>query len=191
MEPLSPDQVVDAKDLRILAELQEDARLSMAVIGRRVGLSPAPCGRRVLAMERDGVILRYRAILDPVKLGLGVMAFVSVTLAKKTASYFKRFEDAISRHHEVIECVEISGRADYQLRVVATSIQEYREFLMRHLSAAPGVREVESTFVLGIVKSLAPLPLAQVTGASSSRRKGRSLRSPRGNTSRQRRTRAE
>jgi Lrp/AsnC family leucine-responsive transcriptional regulator len=110
-------------------------------------------------MRKSGVILGYRTLIDPEKVGLGVSVFISVTLEKKTRTAVDEFEIAVKKIPEITECYEISGRADYLLRVVVRDIKEYRDFLMDRLMRIAGVRDVESSFLLETVKENCGLPI--------------------------------
>ena len=115
-------QKIDPIDLRILAELQEDARLSNVELASRVGLSPSPCLARVRALEASGLIARYVTLLDPSAFGLTVSVFIQVSLDKQIDSSLTRFEMAISNMPEVMECYLMTGESDYLLRVVVADV---------------------------------------------------------------------
>ncbi len=108
---------MDAIDLKILALLQTDATLSIAAIGERVGLSQTPCWKRIQKLEADGVIDRRVAVLDPVKLGLGLTVFVSIETADHSQDWLQRFAATVSAMPEVLEFYRMAGDVDYMLRV--------------------------------------------------------------------------
>lgn len=142
---------LDAVDQRILRELQEDGRLSSKKLADKLNLSPTPCWRRIQALQKEKVILGYHARIDPEKVGLGVTVLVSVTLERKTRDAVQEFETKVSKIPEVLECYEMSGQADYLLKVVAASIRGFREFLIETLiGGAPGISATESSFVLQV-----------------------------------------
>jgi Lrp/AsnC family transcriptional regulator, leucine-responsive regulatory protein len=150
---------LDQIDRRILAELQQNARLSNAELAERAGISASPCWRRVRQLEQGGVIERYVTLLDPARLGLGVSVFVQVRLATQIESALDVFESAILARPEVMECYLMTGDADYLLRVVVADLGAYERFLMDHLTRVPGVANIRSSFALRSVKYRTDLPL--------------------------------
>ena len=156
---------LDDSDLRILAALQEDAALDNQELARKVHLSPAPCLRRVRRLTQDGIIRHTVALLDAARLGLGVEVFAFVALESQRAAAGAQFEGLLRRRPEVVECVRLSGSYDYLLRVVVASLDAYSAFIDRHLLPLPGVRSVNSSFSLGVLKrtTALPLPAAQRT----------------------------
>ena len=150
---------LDESDLRILAALQEDASLDNKELARRVHLSPAPCLRRVRRLTQDGIVRQTVALLDATLLGLGVEAFAFVALESQRAAAGAQFEGLLRRRPEVVECVRLSGSYDYLLRVLVSSLDAYSAFLDRYLLPLPGVRSVNSSFSLGILKRTTALPL--------------------------------
>jgi Lrp/AsnC family leucine-responsive transcriptional regulator len=150
---------LDAIDRKILAALQENARLPNVQLAEAVGLSPSPCLRRVRALEEQGVIQRYVTLLDPAPIGLPVSVFVSVTLERQVEPALDRFEKAILGRPEVMECYLMTGDADYLLRVVAADLAAYERFLMDHLTRVRGVASIKSSFALKQVKYRTALPL--------------------------------
>jgi Lrp/AsnC family leucine-responsive transcriptional regulator len=150
---------LDDIDRRILARLQNDARLTNVQLAEAVGLSPSPCLRRVRDLEGSGVIRRYVALLDPATVGLPVSVFVNVTLERQIEAALERFEAAILKRPEVMECYLMTGDADYLLRVVTSDLSAYERFLVEHLTRVPGVASIKSSFALKQVKYRTALPL--------------------------------
>jgi Lrp/AsnC family transcriptional regulator, leucine-responsive regulatory protein len=150
---------LDQIDRRILAELQQNARLSNSELAERAGISPSPCWRRVRRLEESHVIDRYVTLLDPGSLGLRVSVFVQVSLATQVESALEIFEKAILARPEVMECYLMTGNADYLLRVVAADLAAYERFLMDHLTRIPVVSNIRSSFALRSVKYRTDLPL--------------------------------
>ena len=150
---------LDEIDLKILAALQKDARISNQLLAERVGLSPSPCLRRVRQLEEDGVIRRYVTLVDPRSLGLGLHAFVEVKLDRQTRSSVDRFEAEVRRYPEVLECHQIAGDWDYVLRVVVRDLDEFRAFHMNKLAKAPGMANVKSSISMNQVKYTTELPV--------------------------------
>lgn len=143
---------LDAKDLRILGELQRDARLSLQVLSERVGLSPTPCARRVRLLEEAGVITGYGARIDEAKLGFGFSVFVSVKLTRQVIDQLEAFEAAISQYPEVVDCWLMTGSRDYLLRVVVRGLEDYERFLTTRLTRVEGVASIESAIPIRRVK---------------------------------------
>lgn len=150
---------IDAIDRKILARLQEDARIANVELSEAVGLSPAPCLRRVRALEESGVIRRHVTLLDPRAVGLPVSVFVHVSLERQIEEALQHFETAILTRPEVMECYLMTGDADYLLRVVCADLAAYERFLLDHLTQVPGVASIRSSFALKQVKYSTALPV--------------------------------
>jgi len=151
---------VDALDYRILEALQHDGRIANVDLARAVNLSPSPCLTRVRALEADGTIQRYVALLDPKKLGLTVSVLVQVTLERQIESALEVVERAVRERPEVMECYLMTGDADYLLRVVVPDVPAFERFILDFLSRLPGVGNIKSSFALKQVKYQTELPLA-------------------------------
>ena len=162
-------ETLDKFDLAILQHLQVDGRLTNAELAGRVGLSAAPCWRRVRALEEAGFILGYRAELDRRKIGLGVLAFVRVDADRNTADATRQLEQAIALLPEVISCHYISGNGTFELQVVAQDLDSFSRFALNSLLNLPNVKDLHTSFSLGEVKASAVLPLAhlQVIGGKT------------------------
>ena len=132
---LEPNRRLDAIDRKILTVLQEDASLSVAEIGDRVGLSSTPCWKRIQRLEADGVILRRVALVDQNKIGLGISVFVSVESADHSEGWLKKFAEAVSAMPEVMEFYRMAGDVDYMLRVVVADMQSYDVFYKKLIGA--------------------------------------------------------
>jgi Lrp/AsnC family transcriptional regulator, leucine-responsive regulatory protein len=150
---------LDAIDRKILALLQEDARLANVELADKVGLSPSPCLRRVRDLEAGGIIRRYVTLLNPAAIGLPVSVFVNVTLERQVEQALERFEAMILKRPEVMECYLMTGDADYLLRVVIADLSSYERFLIEHLTRVPGVASIKSSFALKQVKYRTALPV--------------------------------
>jgi DNA-binding Lrp family transcriptional regulator len=151
---------LDEIDLRILEELQLNARLTNVALAERVHLSASPCLARVRALERAGVIDRYVTLVKPLAVGLGVSVFIQITLEKQSTEALKVFEAAVLRRPEVMECYLMTGDADYLLRVVVADVQALERFILYQLSPIPGIANIRSSFALKQVKYKTSLPLA-------------------------------
>ena len=154
-----PRGSLDAIDLKILHELQENARLTNAELATRVNLSPSPCLTRVRALESAGIVDRYVTLLDPKKVELGVSVFISVTLERQVGKSLEQFERAIARYDEVMECYLMTGDSDNLLRVVVRDVEELQRFIIDKLSTLPSVSNIRSSFALRQVKYKTSLPL--------------------------------
>jgi Lrp/AsnC family leucine-responsive transcriptional regulator len=154
-----PEETLDATDWKILARLQENARLSNVELAQAVHLSPSPCLHRVRSLEESGIISRYVTLLDPLQLGLRVSVFISVTLEKQVEAALDVFEQAIQARPEVMECYLMTGDADYLLRVVVPDVQALERFILDFLTRIPGVGNIRSSFALKQVKYQTALPL--------------------------------
>ena len=150
---------LDRTDRRILEQLQADGRLSNQELAERVLLSPSPCLRRVRALERSGVIQRYAAMLDPLRVGLELLAYVSVKLEKRGKMPVDQFTRAVQSWPEVIACFSMTGDMDYLMRVQVENLAHYSRFIMDKLLKQPGVIDIRSNFVLERVKETSALPL--------------------------------
>lgn len=155
----TPAPPLDKHERRILIELQADARLTNQQLAERVGLSPSACWRRVKALEDSGVILKYAAILDPKKVGIGECIFAHITLTRHSTTLTKEFADAILARPEVMECFYTTGDSDVLLRVVSPSVAAYNKFLEDFIFKAPGVLQIRSNFALRQIKLDTELPL--------------------------------
>lgn len=138
------DQIND----HILRELRRDGRISNLELADRVGLSPSACLRRVQELEKSGVILGYRAVLDPAKRGIGFVAYVTVGLNSHTKGAQENFERTMRIAPEVVECHNITGTAEYMLRVEATDLVAYKTFHTDVLGTVPHVNAITSFVVL-------------------------------------------
>ena len=151
---------LDSIDQRILTLLQDEGRLSNVELSERVGLTPAPCLRRVRALEQSGVIRKYAALVDPHAVDLGVTVFAQITLDQQVKSRLEGFEQAMRERPEVMDCYLMTGDADYLLRIVLPDVEAYERFLNEALTRVTGVASIKSSFALRQVKYSTALPLA-------------------------------
>jgi DNA-binding Lrp family transcriptional regulator len=159
---------LDRVDRRILDELQADARISNQDLAKRVGLSGAPCWRRLRRLEEEGFIASYATILNRSAIGLPILAYAQVTLENHHPESVRQFDQLIAHRPEVLECHSMSGSNDYLLRIVASSIEAYEHFLSTHVLQTKAVRSVNTSFVLRTKKFTTHLPLD--TGSASAAR---------------------
>ncbi|MGZ5181027.1 MAG: Lrp/AsnC family transcriptional regulator [Ramlibacter sp.] len=157
---------LDKFDLRILEELQADGRLTNAELAQRVGLSAAPCWRRVRALEEAGYIKGYHAEIDRHKIGLGVLAFVRLDADRNTGEGTRAMEEAIRKIPEIVSCHYISGAGTFELQVVSSDLNAFSQFARQVLINLPNVKDLHTSFSLGEVKASSAVPLAHL-GSSS------------------------
>jgi Lrp/AsnC family transcriptional regulator len=149
---------IDAIDRKILRVLQEDASLSVAEIGERVGLSSTPCWKRVQRMEQEGIITGKVALVDQNKIGLGLSVFVSVESDDHSDAWLKKFAAAVSAMPEVIEFYRMAGDVDYVLRVVVADMRSY-DLFYKKLIGAVALKNVTSRFAMEKIKSVTAVPV--------------------------------
>ncbi len=153
---------LDKFDVAILVQLQTDARQTNAELASRVGLSAAPCWRRVRALEEAGFITGYRAEINRHKIGLGVLAFVRLDADRNSADATGRLEEAIKHMPEVVACHYISGTGTFELQVVAQDLETFSQFALKKLMSLPHVKDIHTSFSLGEVKASSALPLGHL-----------------------------
>ncbi|MET8830571.1 Lrp/AsnC family transcriptional regulator [Streptomyces sp. NPDC004610] len=139
---------MDDMDRKILAELQLDGRLTVTELAARVRLSVSPCHRRLRELERSGAISGYRAMVDPVAVGLGFEALVFVSMRQEDRETVAEFERAVGEVANVVEAQRLFGEPDYLLRVVAADLAAYQRLYDERLAALPGVQKLTSTLVM-------------------------------------------
>jgi Lrp/AsnC family transcriptional regulator len=150
---------MDAIDRKILSVLQEDAALSVAEIGSRVGLSSTPCWKRIQRLETEGVILKRVALVDQGRIGLGITVFVSIETDDHSQDWLDRFAKLVGAMPEVMEFYRMAGDVDYMLRVVVSDMAGYDTFYKRLIAAVP-LKNVTSRFAMEKIKSTTALPIA-------------------------------
>ena len=153
--PGSPtdERDLDRIDLKLLARLQQDGRTAVSQLAREVNLTVTPTLERVRRLEAGGYIEGYFARLNPGKLGLGLLAYVEVSLDRTTPDAFERFKQAALAHDEVMECHMVAGGFDYLLKIRVTDMESYRRFLGDRLASVRGVQQTHTYFVMEEVKS--------------------------------------
>ena len=152
-------KALDAIDLNILRELQQDGRLSIVELARRVNLTKTPCTERARRLERDRIIRRYRAELDPEALGAAHVAFVKVSLHATGGGDLDKFSAAVTAIPEIQSCHMIAGDFDYLLKVRTRDIEAYRQVLGDVINMLPGVRTTATYVVMESVKDETVLPI--------------------------------
>ena len=149
---------MDAIDRKILAVLQDNAALSVAEIGSRVGLSSTPCWKRIQRLESEGIIQKRVALVDQDRIGLGVSIFVSIETGDHSQEWLDRFAQVVVAMPEVMEFYRMAGDVDYMLRVVVPDIAGYDAFYKRLIAAVP-LKNVTSRFAMEKIKSTTALPI--------------------------------
>lgn len=148
---------IDSKDLSILALLQQNARITVKEISEKIHLSTTPVHERIKRMENDGIIKQYVTLVDhsKVKRGLMVICYVSLKAHSKNAG--TKFINAINEMNEIIECYSISGEFDFMLKVVEENMDSYYNFHVNKLSQIENIGNVQSVFVMGVIKDTVQL----------------------------------
>jgi len=150
---------LDSIDRRLLAELQDEGRVTNVDLARRVGLTAPPCLRRVRALEEAGVIRGYHADLDASSLGFTITVFAMVSLKSQAEEDLKAFENHIKGLPEVRECHMLNGEIDFILKIVSKDLQSFQEFLTSKLTPAPNVASVKTSLTIRTAKNEPGVPL--------------------------------
>ncbi|EOE5320099.1 Lrp/AsnC family transcriptional regulator [Providencia rettgeri] len=149
-------------EIKILKLLQDDARITNQVLAEKVGMSASPCWRRVKKLEEEHVIEGYRAILNRKKIGLGVMVFVRVIIDSDSEAEAQKFEQEVTELENVVACYSIGGDTDFLLQVVSHDLDSYADFAMTVIRRLPGIKEMQSMFVLKEIKPLDAYPISLI-----------------------------
>ncbi|MCX9111229.1 Lrp/AsnC family transcriptional regulator [Providencia rettgeri] len=153
---------IDKTEIKILKLLQDDARITNQVLAEKVGMSASPCWRRVKKLEEEHVIEGYRAILNRKKIGLGVMVFVRVIIDSDSEAEAQKFEQEVTELENVVACYSIGGDTDFLLQVVSHDLDSYADFAMTVIRRLPGIKEMQSMFVLKEIKPLDAYPISLI-----------------------------
>lgn len=156
---MSDTRQLDAIDRRLLQQLQQDASISHADLAERVGASTASCWRRVRALEGDGILGKTVRLVDPRRLGRGVIVICHVKIKNHLSETTESFEDFVRTRDEIIECYAMSGDWDYLLRILVADVDDYTRFLMRTVLRHPSVATGSSQFALAQVKYTTAVPV--------------------------------
>jgi Lrp/AsnC family leucine-responsive transcriptional regulator len=150
-------------DVRILDEMQKNARISNLELADKIGLSPSPCSRRVRQLEEAGFFEAHVSRLNQTKLDLKLIALIQVSMDRHTPERFEQFESRVKLFEEVLECYLITGQsADYLLKVIVPDMEYYQDFLLGRLTRIEGVTGVQSSFVMRKVVDKTILPLGHI-----------------------------
>lgn len=154
---------IDSFDIKILRELQKDGALSNQELAERVGLTAAPCSRRVKHLEESGVIVDRVVRIDERKINLNMIVLLYISMDKHIPERFEVFEERVKNIPEVMECYMITGNsADYQLKVAVPDLENYYEILLGKITRIEGVTGVHSSFILRKVIDSTALPLGYI-----------------------------
>lgn len=153
---------LDSTDLALLDALQNNGRLSLVELAKRINLSATPCTLRMRKLEQDGVITGYHAKLDPAALGQALMVFVTVSLKATDEATLKAFNAAVKPVKPILECHMVGGGFDYLLKIRVRDMAEYRDILGGVIGALPMVESTHSYFVMEEVKESPLLPIPRL-----------------------------
>ncbi|AXE63030.1 AsnC family transcriptional regulator [Hyphomonas polymorpha PS728] len=156
---------MDAIDAKIVRALQRDGRLTNLELAEEVGLSPSPCLRRVKNLEAAGIIQGYSALVDQKACGFPITCLVRIRLANHGQDTVRAFEQKIAETDAVLDCYLMTGGADYELRVVARSLDDYEQLVRQTIQTLPGIASIETSFAYGVVKKSRILPVIAQKGA--------------------------
>ena len=152
---------LDRTDYRILHHIQNNARITNVDLAEAICLSPAPCLRRVKALEAAGVIKSYAGIVDAGAVGLPISIFINISLERQERSHLEDFEASIRTNPEVMECYPMTGSSDYLVRIVVPDLQSFERFLADKLTRIPCVANIQSSFAVKQVVYNTELPLQE------------------------------
>lgn len=154
-----PLHKIDKTDAKILETLQTDARITTSDLSEQLGMSSSPCWRRVKQLEDSKIIKGYGVLLDRKKIGLGVMVFIRVSIDSHSEKEAKKFEEEVTALEHVVACYSIGGDADFLLQVVSPDLDTYADFSMSIIRRLPGIKEMQSMFVLKEIKPFLAFPI--------------------------------
>ena len=150
---------LDDTDKKILTLLQENSKINIKELAVKTGLTQTPVYERIKRLEKTGIIQKYVAVLNKEKIGYNVEVFCQVTLLVHSKELIIKFETAIVKMEEVIECFHVAGNYDYLLKIIVKDMKNYQNFLKNKLSVLASVGNVQSTFVMTSTKNNSILPL--------------------------------
>lgn len=153
---------LESEDHRILSVLQHRGRITNTELADEVAMSTSPCWRRVRRLEDEGVIRGYRAVVDRKRVGFGVMAFMNVQLDRHSEAEQLRFQEEVTKIPQVVGCYVIAGNSDFLLQVVARDLEDYSSFAITKIGRLPGIRAMNTSFVLKELTSPGVLPLDEL-----------------------------
>lgn len=143
---------IDSIDKQILSILQQDAKITNVGLAKKIGISPPAMLERVKRLEKNGIIRKYVAIVNPSKVSKDIFALVSVSLSAHQLSSIDQFTRQIKKLDEVLECYHVAGEEDFILKIAVSSIEDYENFILSKLTKINGVSKLNTKFVLSTVK---------------------------------------
>lgn len=150
---------LDQIDVKILHHLQEKGRITNIQLSQKVGLSAAPTLERVKKLEKSGIIESYHARINPQKIGLGFSALINLSLTRQKDNAMQSFKSTIDKIPEIVECLQVTGNFDYQLRVVVKDIPAFEQLIAEKLSTIEEIGQMQTMVVLNAVKTSTGLPV--------------------------------
>jgi Lrp/AsnC family transcriptional regulator, leucine-responsive regulatory protein len=156
---MMPNKNLDKTDLKILEILQSDSRVTTSQLSERLNLSTSPCWRRVKRLEETKIIQGYGVFLDRRKLNLSVMVFIRVSIDSHSEKEARKFEEEVIALDNVVACYSMGGDADFLLQIVSSNLDTYADFSMSVIRRLPGIKEMQSMFVLKEIKPFKGFPL--------------------------------
>jgi len=150
---------VDIIDFKILKELQLNSKITNIELSKKIGLSAAPTLGRVQKLEKNGIINSYHAKINASKLGLGLIALINVSLAKQVGNSVDKFVQKIIDLEEVIECFQLTGNFDYQLKVMVKDINSFEQFIANKLNDLDEIGQINTSIILSSIKQTPLIPI--------------------------------
>lgn len=143
---------LDKIDQKILNILQDNARITNVQLASKIGISPPATLERVKRLEKNGIIRRYAAIINPEKIGVDTFAIITVTLSMHQKSSIENFTKAIENFDEVLECYHVTGESDFLLKIAVKNIRQYENFILEKFTKIKGINKINTTFILSTFK---------------------------------------
>ncbi|MBO1364256.1 Lrp/AsnC family transcriptional regulator [Prevotella sp. A2931] len=153
------EERLDDIDIKILRQLQHDAHLTVKELAARVHLSPSPTFERQKRLEREGYIERYMAIVNPKKVGNGIIVLCNIRLKQHSQTLIQEFMDAVQNIQEITECYNTSGDFDFLIKVYAHDMKAYQQFMLNTLGCMECIGSLHSVFVIGEIKNTHAVPV--------------------------------
>lgn len=144
---------LDATDIKLINELQEDAKQSIKQLAQKVNLSITPVQQRIKKIEQSGIISKYVGIVNPLLVDKKLTVYCQVTLVKHQEAYFKEFENYVDSHDEIMEVSYITGKYDFLIKIILRDMMEYQEFVLRKMAQLEIVSNIQSSFMIKEVKN--------------------------------------
>jgi len=144
--------ILNEKDIKILNLLQQDSNQSIKNIGDKIGLSFSPTYERIKRFEKEGIIQSYVALIDRLKVDIGLLAYCNITLKEQSKKSISTFEKEVVKHPKIIEVISISGAFDFMLKIYAKDLDDYNNFVINVVADLPNISQYHSSFVLNELK---------------------------------------